>query len=283
MRVRTVLIWEGIANFCLAALKLIVGLQTQSAAILSDALHSLTDLANNAIAIFVVKMAEEPPDRDHQYGHHKYEQLAVFVLASLLTVIAFELIVESFKRFDSSPPVQNYWSLLLMSFALLINVMIALWEGYWAKRLNSDILHADARHTLSDILTTIAVISGWQLAVWGWPWLDPLFAILVAAFVLYLAYDLFRRAIPILVDSAQHDPWQLSQAIRLLDGVRSVRRVRSRQFGGGAAADVVVVVDGHLSTEMAHKIADNIERLLADRFEIHDTTVHIEPDSVLRT
>ena len=279
MKVRTILIWEGLANLLLALLKLLVGLHTSSAAILSDALHSLTDLANNIIALFIVKMAEEPPDHDHQYGHHKYEQIAVFILAGLLTVIAFELIIESFKRFESQPT-QSFWSLALMLIALVINIAIASWEGYWAKKLKSEILYADARHTQSDILTTLAVICGWQLAVWGLPWLDPLFALLVAAFVLYLAFDLFSRAIPILVDSASHDPRQLSQAIGRIRGVQAVRRVRSRQHGNGVVADIVVTVDRNLSTESSHNIADAIEKLLAEHFDIEDTTVHIEPDSV---
>lgn len=278
MKVRTVLIWEGLANAILALLKLFVGLSVNSTAILSDALHSLSDLANNGIALFVAKAAEEPPDRDHPYGHHKYEQIAVFALASLLTVVAFELILSALERFGTNPS-QSALGLWLMLLALAVNLGIAVWEGYWAKKLQSDILRADARHTLSDALTTTVVIVGWQLAVLGFGWLDPLFALLVALLVLYLAFDLFRRSIPILVDSAGYDPRQLSAALQQLEGVRAVHRVRSRRYGNGVAADVVVLVDPALSTKESHTIADAIEGLLAQRFGIHDTTVHIEPDS----
>src|SRR5690606_34706337 len=104
-RVATVLIWEGTANVLLAAAKFIVGLNTGSSVILGDALHSLTDLANNGIALFVNKVASEPPDRGHPYGHQKFEQLAVFVLASLLTVVAVELVINAFKH-AKSPPVR---------------------------------------------------------------------------------------------------------------------------------------------------------------------------------
>lgn len=276
MRVRTVLIWEGIANAALAVAKLVVGLITGSAAILGDAVHSLTDLLNNVIAVFVVRVAEEPPDYDHPYGHQKFEQLAVFTLAGLLSVVAFQLILEAFDRFGSVPE-QSGIGLAVMLGALAVNVLVTSWENYWARRLKSDILLADARHTLSDVLITAAVIVGWQLSVAGLPWLDPVFALLVAAMVLYLAFDLFRRAIPILVDSAGHDPGQLSRAVRQVPGVRTVRRVRSRQQGDGVVADVVVTVDRQLSTERAHVIADAIESLLEQHFDIHDTTVHIEP------
>lgn len=280
MKVRTVLIWEGCANAIIAAAKLMVGLKTGSAAILGDALHSITDLSNNGIAYLVSKIADEPADSDHPYGHHKFEQLAVFGLAALLTVVAFELIVESIKRFGEAPSHSNV-GLFVMLGVLAVNVAVSTWEGYWARKLNSQILLADARHTLSDVLTTIAVIAGWQLAAHGWPWLDPLFALLVASVVLYLAYDLFRRAIPILVDSAGCDPRQLTQAIGRIAGVRRVKRIRSRMHGHGNAADVVIMVDRQLSTERAHDIADQIENLLKERFEIHDTTVHIEPFDIL--
>ncbi len=256
--------------------KLVVGVKTGSAAILSDSLHSFTDLANNGIAFVVSKIAEEPADTDHPYGHHKYEQLAVFTLASLLTVVAFELILEAVDRFGEAPE-HSAIGLIIMLSVLFINIAIACWEGYWARRLNSAILLADARHTISDVLTTIAVIVGWQLAARGLPWLDPMFALIVALMVLYLAYDLFRTAIPILVDSAGYDPHKLSTAIGKIDGVRSVKRVRSRMIGNGNAADIVILVDRQLPIERAHGIADKIESLLEKQFDIQDTTVHIEP------
>ena len=276
MNVRTVLLLEGIANIAVALAKFLVGLQTGSAAILGDALHSLTDVINNVMAYFVSRIAGEPADSDHPYGHHKYEQLAVFALAGLLTVVAFELILNSIHRFGQAPK-HDPIALTVMIVVLVINVFVTSWENYWARRLNSQILLADARHTLSDVLTTIGVIVGWQLASHGWPWLDPLLALVVASMVLYLAYDLFRRAIPILVDSAGYDPLKLSQAISRIPGVRDVKRVRSRMYGSGNAADIVITVDRQLSTERAHCIADDIESLLADGFNIHDTTVHIEP------
>lgn len=282
MRVRTVLIWEGVANAILALTKFVVGVGTGSAAILADALHSLTDLANNFIALFVVRIAEEPPDSEHPYGHQKFEQLAVFALAGLLTVVAFELIADAFSRFGR-PPKQSIAGIVIMLGALTVNVLITTWENYWARRLKSDILLADARHTLSDVMVTAAVILGWQLSVFGWPWLDPLFGLLVAVMVLYLAFDLFRRAIPILVDSAAHDSRQLSRAVNQIPGVMTVPRVRSRQQGAGVVADVVVTVDGELSTRRAHDVADAVETLLSERFDIHDTTVHIEPYRVIET
>ncbi len=280
MQVRTVLLWEGAANALMAVVKLLVGIHTGSTAILGDALHSLSDLANNGIALITLRFASQPPDHDHPYGHQKFEQLAVFTLAGLLTVVAFELLMTAIQKFDHRPE-QSILGLSVMLVTLLINIALASWERYWAKRLKSDILHADAQHTFSDIFTTVAVIAGWQLAAIGYQWLDAVFAIIVAILVLYLAFDLFRRAIPILVDGVASDPEQLINAIKEIREVITVKRVRSRHYGPHIAADVVVTVDGSLTTKQAHAVADSIESLLELRFGIQDTTVHIEPHSAI--
>jgi len=274
--VRRVLILEAGANLLVLAAKVLVGTLTGSAAILGDAVHSLTDLANNAVALAAARISAEPPDPDHPYGHRKYEQLAVFALATFLTVVAFELAMHALGRFGQ-PVEDSAWGLALMLVVLVVNIAVAIWEGRWARRLQSDLLHADARHTLSDVLTTVAVIVGWQLAAAGYTWLDPIFAMFIAGLVFYLAFDLFRRAIPTLVDEAGADAWAMIEVVSAVEHVREVRRVRSRASGSGIVADVVVAVDGSLTIDESHDVADAIERALAARFGIQDASVHVEP------
>lgn len=276
MNVQKVLLIEGLANIIVMAIKLVIGIKTGSAAILGDAMHSLSDVANNIIAFLTARIAGQPPDREHPYGHHKFEQLAVFGLAMLLAIIAFELMLNAIRRFGQ-PVEQSIICLLLMIGVLLVNIGITTWEHVWAKRLNSDLLKADARHTLVDVLTTITVLIGWQLSVYGFFGMDSVFAILVAGLIFYLAYDLFRRAVPILVDSVSHDPQLLIKALNRLPAVREVRRVRSRSVGIETVADVVISVDGGLSTKQSHEVANAIEELLAKEFDIQDVTVHVEP------
>lgn len=277
LQVRRVLLLEGSANLAVLLVKAVVGVSTGSMAILGEALHSLTDLTNNAVGLVVVRIASTPPDREHPYGHRKFETLAVFGLATLLTVLAFEIALRAVERGERTVA-QSGWGLVLMLIVLGVNLSIALWEGYWARRLASEILHADARHTLSDVLTTVAVIVGWQLAALGYAWLDTLFALGVAAFVMVLAFGLFKRAVPILVDRIAEEPEALAEAVRAVVGVRKVRRIRSRGAGSEPAVDVVITVDAHLPTAEAHAVADTIETVLRQQFAIEDVTVHIEPD-----
>jgi cation diffusion facilitator family transporter len=277
-RIRKVIVVEGGANLLVLSAKLAVGLSTGSFSILGDALHSLGDLANNVVAWFIVRLSAQPPDRHHPYGHRKFETLAVFVLASLLTVLGFELIVGALQR-ETLPTPGHAWSLPLMLGVLVVNIVLAVWQGVQARRLESEILRADARHTLSDVLTTIAVIAGWQISARQYPWVDTLFALLVAALVLSLAFGLFRRAVPILVDRSAVAPEKIDRVTRVVDGVLDVRDVRSRSKGKATAVDMIVVVAAHLSIEESHDIADAVEARLRSELSIEDATIHIEPES----
>lgn len=276
-KVRYVLLVEGACNFAVFVAKASVGFATGSFALMGDALHSLTDLANNVVALIVVKIASEPPDREHPYGHQKFETLAVFGLAMLLAVLAFEIVVRALEAHDREV-LESDWGLAVMLGVLGVNTALSTWERRWAKKLNSQILEADAQHTFADVLTTIAVIVGWQLSARGYPWLDTVFALLVASLVLYLAYGLFRRAIPRLVDSISHEPEEIAAAVTPLDGVRKVHRVRSRWVGSKPAVDVVITVAPEMPTSEAHDIADAVEKALLETLSIEDVTVHIEPD-----
>ncbi|MDH3844752.1 MAG: cation diffusion facilitator family transporter, partial [Myxococcales bacterium] len=198
-RVQRVILIEGTANVLVLGLKLAVGFSTGSFAVIGDAVHSLGDVANNVIAWIIVRMSARPADREHPYGHRKFETLAVFVLAALLVVLAVELALGALRQ-EAGPPVTRPWAVGVMVVVLAVNIGLTSWENAWAKRLNSDILAADARHTLADVLTTIVVIVGWQLAARGYPWMDTICALGVSMFVLFLAFGLFRRAVPILVD-----------------------------------------------------------------------------------
>jgi cation diffusion facilitator family transporter len=276
-----VLLLEGAANICVLLAKAMVGWSTGSLAVISDAIHSLTDLTNNIVALLLVRFSSAPPDREHPYGHRKFETLAVFCLATLLTVLAFQIALRAVEHGDR-PVSRHGWGLVVMVVVLVINITVSAWEGYWARRLNSDLLRADARHTMADILVTLAVILGWQLAARGYVWLDTVFALGVAVVVLFLAYGLFRRVVPILVDRMAAEPEALIEVVRAVPGVCRVRRIRSRWVGSAPAVDVIVTVRPQLSTLEAHAIADAIEARLEQQFAMQDVTVHIEPEPAVQ-
>ncbi len=272
-----ILVFEGFANVFVLTAKLVVGFATGSFAILGDALHSLSDVANNVVGWLVVRHSSQPADADHPYGHRKFETLAVFVLATLLTVLAFEIAVRALTGVSEHVVRSGGWEIAVMVGALTVNLGIAFWEWRASKRLDSDILAADAQHTLSDSLTTLAVIVGWQFAARGYPWMDTAAAILVAAVVLWLAYGLFKRAVPILVDQVALDPEEVTAALLEMEEVRGVREVRSRWVGRRPYVDVVIQVAGEMDIRAAHTIAHLVQHRLEARYAAADTTVHVEP------
>jgi cation diffusion facilitator family transporter len=271
-----VIVIEGSANLSILALKLAVGIAVSSMAILADAIHSLTDVANNLVAWIVIRLAARPADPGHPYGHRKFETVAVFGLAMLLTVMAFELAMYALRR-EPSGVAHSGWALWGMLLVLAANTVLATWQGAWARRLESDILRADAHHTFADVLTTIVVIAGWQAAARGYVWIDTLAALAVAALILFLAFGLFRRSIPILVDQAAIEPLQLSKAALGVGGVVAVRSARSRSYGSRFAIDLTIEVEPDLSTSRSHEIASEVEHAVRARFPVESVSVHIEP------
>jgi cation diffusion facilitator family transporter len=276
-KVRSIILIEGSANLAVLLIKIMVGITTGSLAVISDAVHSLTDLANNVVAWFVIRLSIMPADREHPYGHRKFETLAVFGLAALLTVLAFEVALQAIRR-EPVEIVSGTTELLMMLLVLTINTVIATWQRRWARKLQSDILLADANHTFSDVLITTTVIAGWQLSAMGYYWLDQACALGVSALILYLAFSLFKRALPILADEFAIDPEDLRSTTLSVKGVKHVTRTRSRWMGSERAVDMVITVDPTLSTEGAHAITDNIEALLEEKFSVKDISIHVEPE-----
>ena len=281
-QVRRIILIAGSANLLILICKTIVGLSTGSMAILADAIHSLTDLMNNFVAWIVMHFSSLPADREHPYGHRKFETLAVFVLASVLVVLAFELALNALRK-EETEVASSVLELVIMISVLVINIVVTSWQHMWANRLDSDILRADATHTLADVLITSVVIAGWQFSTMGYIWVDRLCAIGVAMLVIYLAYKLFRRAIPTLIDEYAVDPLELTEIIKNVGGVKDVYRVRSRWIGKTCAIDLVISVDPFLSTEESHKIANRIESLIENQYDTTDISIHVEPENRQKT
>jgi cation diffusion facilitator family transporter len=275
-KIQRLIILEGSANLLVLLAKLLVGLSTGSLAILADAIHSLTDVANNIVAWVVVRLSAMPADREHPYGHRKFETLAVFALATLLTVLAFEIARNAVTK-EVSVVVSGDLELAVMITVLIVNIALATWQRYWARKLKSSIMLADATHTFADVLTTVVVIIGWQLSSMGFLILDRLCALAVAGFIFYLAYRLYKNALPVLVDEYALDPEDIKNSVLGISGVIDVGRIRSRWIGSEIAIDMVVSVNSELPTSESHRIADMIETMIEEQFNVADAFIHIEP------
>ncbi len=192
--VRQVLVRILFLNLAVALAKIIFGQLSGSISILSDGFHSLTDGASNVVALVGLRLAGKPPDANHPYGHRKFETLAAVGIALFLLIIVVEVAQAAFFRFRSGgAPSVTLASFAIMLATLATNIAVVRAERRAATRLSSELLLADAQHTQSDVLTSIAVIVALAGSAYGYPILDPLAALVIIVFIGYAGFQIARR------------------------------------------------------------------------------------------
>lgn len=281
--VRRVLWLTLVLNIAVCAIKAAVGFATGSLAVLADALHSLTDGANNVLGLVVTKWSSSPPDREHPYGHQKFEALGALGIAAFLGIACFEVVQAAIERLLVDAPstvTMDATALGLLVLVLAVNVFVALYERRAGERLNSPLLLADAHHTFGDIWITLGVLAG-AIGLWllGWQWLDIALAVPVAAAVLWSGWKVLRGNLPWLVDEMAIAPETVQKLALAVPGVVDCHDVTSRGLIGRQ-----VFVEMHLITsapdvETSHRITEEIEQLLEKRFGPVHATIHVEPES----
>ena len=266
-------------NLAVAAVKALIGFWTGSLGVLGDALHSTTDGLSNVVALVGVHYAISPPDREHPYGHGKFETMAGFGIACFLLITGFELVQQAIQRLmhptghvvDASLP-----AILLLASTFLINLGVTLYEAREAKRLDSDLLAADASHTRSDLLVTLSLVGGIILADRGLPWLDPVLTLGISAVILFSGLRIIQVNLPHLVDEAYLDVDEICRVALACPGVVDCGNVRTRGRPGAAFTELTISVPADLSVADAHGIADQLEHELISRFGGMEIVIHIE-------
>lgn len=277
--VRRVLVRILFLNILVAFAKIIFGQISGSISILSDGFHSLTDGASNVVALVGLRLAEKPPDANHPYGHHKFETLAAAGIALFLLLVVVEVAQAAFFRFRSGgAPSVTPASFAIMLATLAINIAVVRAERRAAYRLSSELLLADARHTQSDVLTSIAVIAALAGSAYGFPILDPLAALLVVGFIGYAGFAIARDAAKILSDQIVISEEDIRQVVQSVPRVLGCHHIRSRGSSDHVFLDLHVWLDGATPLTEAHAVSHTVKDLLIERYpQIADAIIHIEP------
>jgi cation diffusion facilitator family transporter len=279
--VRRVLLITLALNLSVLAGKLAAGLIAGSLSVLSDAFHSSADCLNNMIGLFIIRLAGSGPDKEHPYGHTKFETLAAFVIASFLLVTAFEVAVGAAQRllgWKKANVDVSFFTIGVMGATLVINGATWVYERGRAKKLGSSFLLADSQHTFSDVFISATILLGLVLLHLGIVDLDAVLALGVAGVITYAAYQIFSSTVPILVDRAPLPPEFIAEIVRATPGVESVHEIMSRGVPGKIFITMHLVVTPHGTVE-AHAITEEVERRLEDRVGHCQVTIHIEPDA----
>ena len=285
-QVKKVLLITLALNLVVMALKAIVGVQIGSLSLQADALHSVTDSANNVVGLVANRLSDPTPDRDHPYGHQKFEGVAALGIAAFLLLACFEILQSAVTRLlQGGKPVEvagpELWVILLV---LGINIFVAYYERWMGQKLNSPILIADAYHTMSDIWVTITVLVGLVGIWWGniekipqLQWLDTILAFPVALMVLRSGWMVLKENVPWLVDEMAIPPETISQIVMQVPGVINCHDIASRGVVGRQ-----VFIEMHLTVdvqdvESAHRITETIEAHLDEKFRPVRVLIHVEP------
>jgi cation diffusion facilitator family transporter len=284
--VRRVLIITLFLNLFVMGLKAVVGLKTASLSLQADALHSVTDSANNVLGLVASRLSSPQPDRDHPYGHQKFEALGALGIAAFLGIACFEILQGAIERIwkGGSPVRISGVELLILILVLGVNIFVAFYERGVGRRVGSPILVADAYHTMSDIWVTITVMAGlvgvWQGRVLNLPqleWLDVILAFPVAFLVFFSGWTVLKSNIPWLVDEIAIAPETIHQVVMEVPGVINCHEIASRGVLGRQVFIEMHLVVEALDVETAHGITEAVEIRLAEHFSPVRVVIHVEP------
>lgn len=279
-RIRMVL-WVILGlNLAVAAAKYFYGVFSGSISMQADGFHSLFDGTSNVIGLIGLAVAIRPPDRDHPYGHAKYETYAAAVIGAMLLIAAWKVGSVAVARLTGGgeTPRVDAGSFTVMAVTLLVNIGVAAWERRMGKQLRSELLIADASHTGSDILVSIGVLVGLVAVRLGWPLADPVLALLVAAAIVWTAIQVLRQADLALSDTARLSTLEVCAAALAVPGVLGCHSIRTRGTAADVLVDLHIQVDPASTVAVGHLIAEAVERALSARFpEVADVLAHLEP------
>lgn len=277
--VSRVLVRVFLLNLGVAAAKISLGLSTGAISVLSDGFHSLTDTASNIVALVGVRLARRPPDDNHPYGHRKFETMASVAILLFLMLVLLQVVVRAWERLQSrESPVVEPTAFIVMGVTLVVNLAVVRYERAAARRLQSEVLAADAHHTMSDVFTSITVIAALAGVALGYPLLDPIVAFLVAGFIGYACWEISTETSRILSDAAVIPEDEIRAVVEGMPEILGCHKIRTRGSRDFAFLDLHIWMDGRLPLDEAHRLSHVVKDRLMARFpQIKDAVIHIEP------
>lgn len=281
--------WVGIiVNACLSALKGITGWAAGSQALLADAAHSTSDIFTSVVALFAVKIASKPPDREHPYGHGKAEHVASIIVALILIAVGIELAASSAKvLLAGPPPAPGSIALPVIVLSILAKEMLFQYKLRVGRRHGSAALVAEAWHHRSDAYSSIAALAGVVTALAGARWgIDALLygdavaGFIVSAIIVKVGFTLAKQSSRVMLEQVLDDDEvrKFTRTAAAVAGVTRVDQLHARSHGRYVIIDIRIGVDPHITVEAGHAIGKRVKQaLMAAHPEVEDVLVHVNP------
>ena len=272
-------------NLLISIAKFLAGVIGHSSAMISDAIHSASDVFSTIVVMIGVKIGGKESDKNHQYGHERLESVASLILALTLAVTGCGIGYGGLKTIIAGSEGASIQVPTALPLAAAILSIVAKEGMYWytmraAVQINSGALKADAWHHRSDALSSVGSLVGIGGAMLGYPILDPIASVIICVFILKAAFDIFRDAIGKMTDEACDD--RMVEAVKALvvrqQGVLALDDIKTRMFGNKAYVDIEIAVDGNLLLKEAHNIAEKVHDEVEHNFpEVKQCMVHVNP------
>ena len=273
-----------VGNIALSLFKLLAGIFAHSGALVSDAVHSASDVFSSIIVIIGVKLSARDSDDDHPYGHERLECVAAIILAMVLLMtglfIGYKAVLNILSGDYDNLTVPGVLAIVAAAVSIIVKELMFRYTKHYAKKLDSGALMADAWHHRSDALSSVGALIGVVGARLGFPVLDSVASLIICIFIAKAAYDIFKDAVDKMVDHScdKETEDEMWECVMQEDGVIGVDLLTTRMFGNKIYVDIEIAADGELSLREGHEIAERVHNRIEREFpKVKHIMVHVNP------
>ena len=272
-----------LVNVLLSVVKMLAGILAHSSAMVSDAVHSLSDVLSTFVVMIGIQISSKESDEDHPYGHERYECVASIVLATMLALTAAGIGYSGIQVISGGVEglkVPGILALMAAILSIIVKELMFWYTKAGADRIKSGALMADAWHHRTDAMSSIGSLLGIAAARFGYPIFDPIASLVICLFIFKAAYDIFKDAVDKMVDSSvsEEEVEKIRKLIIEQNGVKAIDGIRTRVFGSRYYVDVEIAADESISLKEAHDVADRVHDRIEENFpDIKHVMVHVNP------
>lgn len=273
-----------VANVLLTVFKLIAGLVAHSGAMVSDAVHSASDVFSTFVVIIGIRISAKDSDKEHPYGHERMECVAAIILATILCITGLGIgrvaVMDIMAGNGASAVFPGMLALVAAIVSIVVKEAMYWYTRYYAKKIDSSALMADAWHHRTDAMSSVGALVGIFFARHGFPVMDAVASLIICVLIVYAAYEIFKDAVGKMVDKACDE--ETEESIRTLvlhqEGVLGIDLLRTRMFGNKIYVDLEICADGEKTLRESHEIAEQVhDRIEQNIPKVKHIMVHVNP------
>lgn len=273
-----------VGNLILSIIKFIAGVFAHSTSMISDAVHSSSDVFSSFVVIIGVQISSKESDKEHPYGHERMECVAAIILATVLLmtglVIGYTALQKIFLANEFAIEIPGRLALIAAIVSIVSKEAMYWYTRYYAKKLDSGALMADAWHHRSDALSSVGALIGIGGAMMGYPIMEPIASLVICGFICKASYDIYKDAIDKMVDKSCDEEFEneIKEFVLKQKGVMGIDLLKTRMFGNKIYVDIEISADGQKTLNETHEIAHNVHDLLEDTYpKIKHIMIHVNP------